>query len=159
RLAVSLLEKRGHHVVMVGNGREAVAAFDGGRYDAVLMDVQMPEMDGFEAAGAIRTREAARGTHTPIVAMTAHALKGDRERCLSAGMDAYVSKPLRPDELFRVLEGLMPAAADVDHAAAAPDAPPPFDLPEALERVDGDMNLMSELARLFLSECAERMAE
>jgi CheY-like chemotaxis protein len=159
RLAVSLLEKRGHRVVVVGNGREAVAAFDGARYDAVLMDVQMPEMDGFEAAAAIRTREAAGGAHTPIVAMTAHALKGDRERCLSAGMDAYVSKPLRPDELFRVLEGLMPATADADHAAVAPEARPPFDLAEALERVDGDMNLMNELGGLFLSECPERMAE
>jgi CheY-like chemotaxis protein len=160
RLAVSLLEKRGHHVVVVSNGREAVAAFDGGRYDAILMDVQMPEMDGFEAAATIRTREAATGTHTPIVAMTAHALKGDRERCLSAGMDAYVSKPLRPDELFRVLDGRVPAAADVVPAPEWPGAQRmAFNLAEALERVDGDMKLMNELGGLFLSECPQRMAE
>ncbi len=117
RLAVSLLEKRGHQVVVAGNGREALAALDGRRFDAVLMDVQMPEMDGFEATAAIRAREAATGAHTPIIAMTAHALKGDRERCLAAGMDGYVSKPLRSRELFEVLEGLVPAAAD---AAAGP---------------------------------------
>jgi CheY-like chemotaxis protein len=160
RLAISLLEKRGHHVEVVGNGREAVAAFDGRRYDAILMDVQMPEMDGFEAAATIRTREAASGTHVPIVAMTAHALKGDRERCLASGMDAYVSKPLCQDELFRVLEGLAPATADVVRAAADPKAQPAaFDLAEALERVDGDLNLMNELGGLFLSECPQQMAE
>ena len=89
---------------MVGNGREALAALDGQSFDAVLMDVQMPEMDGFEATAAIRAREPATGVHIPIIAMTAHAMKGDRERCLAAGMDAYVSKPLRPQELFEVLE-------------------------------------------------------
>ena len=111
RLAVSLLEKRGHRVVVAGNGREALAALDDGPFDAVLMDVQMPEMDGFEATAAIRAREAATGAILPIVAMTAHALKGDRERCLEAGMDAYISKPLRPQELFDLLDGLVPAAA------------------------------------------------
>ena len=124
KLAVSLLEKRGHQVVVVGNGREALAALDRQSFDAVLMDVQMPEMDGFEATAAIRAREAATGGHTPIIAMTAHAMKGDRERCLAAGMDGYVSKPLRPEELFEVLEGLVPAAAaDPAPPAAAPSGP------------------------------------
>ena len=122
RLAVSVLEKRGHQVVVVGNGREALAALDGQSFDAVLMDVQMPEMDGFEATAAIRARESATGVHTPIIAMTAHAMKGDRERCLAEGMDAYVSKPLRPQELFEVLERLAPATA-ADPAAAESAAP------------------------------------
>jgi CheY-like chemotaxis protein len=158
RLAVSLLQKRGHQVVVVGNGREAVAAIEERPFDAVLMDVQMPEMDGFEAAAAIRVHEAAKGTHTPIVAMTAHALKGDRERCLAAGMDAYVAKPLQPQELFGVLAGLVPA--DLEPAPAGPEPQPAaFDLAAALERVDGDIELMCELGGLFLSECPQRMAE
>jgi CheY-like chemotaxis protein len=165
RLAVSLLEKRGHQVVVVGNGREALAALEGGRFDAVLMDVQMPEMDGFEATAAIRAREAATGTHTPIIAMTAHALKGDRDRCLEAGMDTYVSKPLRSHELFEVLEGLVPAvaaeaAAEPGSAPAEPQAlPAAFDMALALERVDGDVELLKELAGLFLDDCPRRMEE
>ena len=119
----------------------------------------MPEMDGFEATAAIRARETATGGHIPIIAMTAHAMKGDRERCLAAGMDGYVSKPLRPQELFEVLERLAPATA-ADPAAAEPAAPPPaFDLAAALDRVDGDVELMKELAGLFLDECPQRMAE
>jgi CheY-like chemotaxis protein len=160
RLAVSLLEKRGHQVVVVGNGQDAVAALGEGRFDAVLMDVQMPDMDGFEAAVAIRARDAVTGGHTTIVAMTAHALKGDRERCLAAGMDAYISKPLRPHELFEVLEGLVPRAGSSGLATAAPAAEPAvLDMATVLERMDGDVELLKELAGLFLSECPQRMAE
>ena len=145
---------------MAGNGREALAALDDGPFDAVLMDVQMPEMDGFEATAAIRARESATGAHTPIVAMTAHALKGDRERCLEAGMDAYVSKPLRPQELFDVLARLVPAAGERRPAPAGPEPPPAaFDMATALERVDGDLELMTELAGLFLGECPQRMED
>jgi CheY-like chemotaxis protein len=158
RLAVGLLQKRGHQVAVVGNGREAVRAMEEGRFDAVLMDVQMPEMDGFLAAAAIRAHEATTGTYTPIVAMTAHALKGDRERCLAAGMDAYLAKPLQPQELFGVVESLVPAG--LGPAPAAPEAQPvAFDLAAALERVDGDIELMNELGGLFLSECPQRMAD
>ncbi|AMV38421.1 response regulator [Planctomyces sp. SH-PL62] len=161
RLAVSLLEKRGHQVRVVGNGREALAALEGQSFDAVLMDVQMPEMDGFEATAAIRSRESASGGHTPIIAMTAHAMKGDRERCLAEGMDAYVAKPLRPQELFEVLEHLNLAAAAAAESAAVESAPPPpaFDLAAALGRLDGDVELMRELAGLFLDECPRRMTE
>jgi len=106
-LALRLLEKRGYIVSVAGNGREALAALEKEDFDIVLMDVQMPEMDGFEATAAIRERERSRGRHTPIVAMTAHALKGDEERCLSAGMDAYVSKPIRTNELFATIERLL----------------------------------------------------
>jgi len=102
-----LLEKRGYSIVVVGDGRAAVAALEQGTFDIVLMDVQMPDMDGFAATAIIREREQESGRHIPIVAMTAHALKGDPERCLAEGMDAYVSKPIRTDELFGTLERLL----------------------------------------------------
>jgi PAS domain S-box-containing protein len=156
RLAVSLLEKRGHQVVVVGNGREAIAALDAQPFDAVLLDVQMPEMDGFEATAAIRAHEAGTGAHTWIIAMTAHALKGDKERCLAAGMDAYLTKPLRPQELYEVVEGFTPVALSAAARAAGPVA---LDVNAALERVDGDLELLKELAGLFLRECPRRMAE
>jgi len=103
-LAARLLEKRGHTVVPVGNGREALEAVEKQSYDLILMDVQMPEMDGFEATAAIRALESGTGRRIPIVAMTAHALKGDRERCLAAGMDDYISKPIRAQELLDVIQ-------------------------------------------------------
>ncbi|MBM4089314.1 MAG: response regulator [Planctomycetes bacterium] len=106
KLAVCLLEKRGHAVVVADNGREALAAFERQTFDVVLMDVQMPEMDGLEATAAIRAQEKSTGRHVPIIAMTAAAMKGDREKCLEAGMDHYVSKPLRPDELYEIVERL-----------------------------------------------------
>ena len=106
KLAVRLLEREGHRVTVVNNGRQAVEAVEKGSYDFVLMDVQMPEMDGLQATAAIRERESMTGGHVPIVAMTAHALKGDREKCLMAGMDAYVSKPFKPGDLFEVISNL-----------------------------------------------------
>ena len=106
RLAARLLEKRGHSVTIADNGRAAVQAFEREPYDLVLMDVQMPEMDGFEATAAIRDKERAVGGHIPIVALTANAMKGDSERCLNSGMDAYLAKPLRPRELYDLIEML-----------------------------------------------------
>ncbi len=103
-LAVRLLEKRGFMVTAAVNGREAVAEFEKQSYDLVLMDVQMPEMDGFEATAAIRAKEMLSGKHIPIMAMTAHALKGDEERCIAAGMDGYISKPIRTNEMFTAIE-------------------------------------------------------
>jgi CheY-like chemotaxis protein len=105
-LASRLLEKHGHSVVVASNGRKALEALEKQKFDLVVMDVSMPEMDGYEAVAAIRRKEGATGSHIPIVAMTAHAMKGDRERCLAAGMDAYVSKPLRASELFEVIKTL-----------------------------------------------------
>jgi CheY-like chemotaxis protein len=109
-LARRLLEKRGHAVVLAATGREALDELRQTTFDLVLMDVQMPEMDGFEATAAIRRLETGTGRHVPIVAMTAHAMKGDRERCLEAGMDDYVSKPMQTHELFFVIEKLVPSA-------------------------------------------------
>src|ERR1700737_4282328 len=103
-LAVRLLEKRGYSVTVAPDGRAAVEAFQTGGFELVLMDIQMPGMDGFEATVAIREREKLTGAHIPIVAMTAHALVGDQERCLASGMDGYVSKPIRTSELFAVIE-------------------------------------------------------
>jgi two-component system, sensor histidine kinase and response regulator len=104
RLVVRLLEKRGHHVVVAGNGREALEVLGKESFDLVLMDVQMPEMDGMEATTAIREKEKGSGFHQRIIALTAHAMKGDRERCLAAGMDGYLTKPIRTPELDQILE-------------------------------------------------------
>jgi signal transduction histidine kinase/DNA-binding response OmpR family regulator len=104
RLATRLLEKRGHTITSVSNGREALQALEQGRFDVVLMDVQMPVMDGWMATQAIRERERGTREHIPILALTAHAMKHDQEQCLAAGMDAYLSKPFQPAELYRVVE-------------------------------------------------------
>jgi signal transduction histidine kinase/CheY-like chemotaxis protein len=109
RVARALLEKRGHTVSVAGNGREAVRLTEEQDFDLVLMDVQMPEMDGLEATAVLRAREAGGGRRLAIVAMTAHAMKGDAERCLEAGMDAYVSKPIKPDVLFAAIQKICPA--------------------------------------------------
>ena len=104
KLAARLLEKKGHRVTVTGNGIEALAALDREEFDIVFMDVQMPEMDGFEATAAIRKRERGTGLRQPVIAMTAHAMQGDRERCLEAGMDDYISKPVNNRQLIELLE-------------------------------------------------------
>ena len=106
-LAVRLVEKQGHSVVAVSSGRRAVETLESGHFDLVLMDVQMPEMDGIEATNVIRQKEQQRGAHIPIIAMTAHAMQGDRERCLQAGMDAYVAKPINTKDLFAAIENVI----------------------------------------------------
>ena len=122
KVAVKILEKRGHRVTVVVNGREALAALQEDVFDLVLMDIQMPEMDGFEATTAIRESERGTHKHQPIVAMTAHAMKGDDQRCLDAGMDGYLAKPIRSEEIYKLLDGLpgnpLPAEpAHPDHIA------------------------------------------
>jgi signal transduction histidine kinase/DNA-binding response OmpR family regulator len=104
RLVTRLLEKRGHRVAVAANGREALEALEKDSFDLVFMDVQMPEMDGLEATAALREKEKGSGIHQPVIALTAHAMKGDRERCLAAGMDGYLAKPIRPQELDDILE-------------------------------------------------------
>jgi CheY-like chemotaxis protein len=103
-LAVKLLTKRGHSVTLANNGREALDAMERDTFDVVLMDVQMPQMSGMEATAVIRLREQESGTHQRIVAMTAHAMSGDRERFVAAGMDDYLSKPFDPHQLFALVE-------------------------------------------------------
>ncbi len=104
KLAATILQNAGHQVVVAANGRVGVEAWETQSFDVVLMDVQMPEMDGIEATHVIRRQERESGQHVPIIALTAHALKGDRERCLQAGMDAYIAKPLRARSLLEVIE-------------------------------------------------------
>jgi PAS domain S-box-containing protein len=146
RLAVRLLEKRGHCVVVAGNGREAVDALERAPFDLVLMDLEMPEMSGFEATACIRRREAGTGRHIPILALTAHAMKGDRERCLQAGMDGYVAKPIQAGELYREIAELLPSAP-------ADEGTPVLDRAAALEQVGGDADLLRELTAVFLQDC------
>ncbi len=112
KLVLRLLEKRGYIVLVVKNGRDALAAVDQYAFDVVLMDVQMPEMDGFEATAAIRARDNGSGTRLPIIALTAHAMKGDEERCLAAGMDDYVSKPIQVEKLFATIDRVLAAASE-----------------------------------------------
>ena len=126
RLAVRLLEKRGHLVTVTSNGREALEAIDKGRFDLVLMDIQMPEMDGFEAAAAIRARESITGAHLPIIAMTAHAMSGDRELCLKAGMDGYISKPIQTKELYQALVDISVAPSRTSTASSCGDLTEPL---------------------------------
>jgi CheY-like chemotaxis protein len=104
RLVQRILEKRGHIVVLAGNGREALESLRKETFDLVLMDVQMPDIDGLEAARVIRESEKVTGMHVPIVALTAHAMKGDQDKCLAAGMDGYLSKPVHAADLLRTIE-------------------------------------------------------
>jgi PAS domain S-box-containing protein len=117
RLAVALLQKHGHHVTVANDGLEAVATLESQAFDLVLMDVQMPEMDGYEATAKIRQRERQTGRHIPIVAMTAHAMKGDRESCLAAGMDGYVAKPIRAQQVFEAIAAALRRQADSPNTA------------------------------------------
>jgi len=146
-LTVRILSKRGHTVTAVENGKLAVQAVEAQNFDVVLMDVQMPEMDGFEATAMIRQNEQASGRHLPIIAMTAHAMKGDRESCLAAGMDGYISKPIRAQELLEVTESFAGTSGPTRGVDYQVDSV--LDRKTALERVDGDAALLADLAKLF----------
>ena len=161
RVAVRMLEKRGHSVVVAENGKRAVEALERGSFDLILMDVQMPEMSGLEATAAIRDQERLTGAHVPIVGVTAHAMKGDRERCLEAGMDEYLSKPLRPPELFDALDRMRPGSAGAERAAAGDASPadPPLDLRALLAEVGGDAQLFAEVADLFAQDGPRRLSD
>jgi two-component system sensor histidine kinase/response regulator len=112
KIASRFLEKEGHRVTLASNGRQALAAIERENFDVVLMDVQMPEMDGFEATAAIRAQERDTGKRLPILAMTAHAMAGDRERCLAAGMDGYIAKPISASALIELLQQFSDAAQE-----------------------------------------------
>ena len=155
RLAASLLERRGHKVTIAANGRDALTALAAQPFDVVLMDVQMPEMGGFEATAAIRALEIeSKAARRPIIAMTAHAMKGDRERCLAAGMDEYLTKPLDPRQLCALVEQM---------AGDAPSGNPRGELPtipmEVLARVGGDRELLAEISLLFVDDAPRHLTK
>jgi CheY-like chemotaxis protein/HPt (histidine-containing phosphotransfer) domain-containing protein len=157
RLASRLLEKQGHTVTLASSGKEVLKILgvkgqesgsqESVAFDVILMDVQMPDMGGFEATGLIRQHEEEMGRHTPIIAMTAHALKGDRERCLMAGMDDYVSKPIRSEELYAAV------ARATARMQSPSDLPEDADQAEMLRQVAGDVKLFREMVQLFLDTC------
>jgi two-component system sensor histidine kinase/response regulator len=161
QLVTALLGKRGHAVVTVVNGREAVAAVAEGGFDLVLMDVQMPEMDGLEATATIRKAEKESGAHVPIVALTAHAMKGDREACLTAGMDEYLSKPVNATELFALIESVTGRATirTPHRPIASARFESAFDLEGTLARVEGDRLLLNELMQIFRADVPRALAE
>jgi len=153
KLIVRLLEKRGHMVESAGDGRHVLRSLERKPFDLILMDIQMPDMDGLEATAAIRERETATAEHIPIVAMTAHAMKGDRERCLDAGMDAYVSKPVRAGELFETIERVMPASARSGLGMPLEgDSSEVIDWNGAFKHFEGDVELLKEIAGIFLED-------
>jgi two-component system, sensor histidine kinase and response regulator len=151
RVATGVLTKRGHDVRVTSNGHEALAALEQDTFDLVLMDVQMPEMNGYEATALIRAREQLTGRHVRVIAMTAHAMTGDRERCLAAGMDGYLSKPVDRLQLS--------AAVEHDDAGGRATAgePAPIDL-DALRGRTADHGAMIDTIRLFLEDCPDAMA-
>ncbi len=162
KVVTKLMEKQGFTAIVTENGREALDALLREQVDVVLMDIQMPIMDGFEAIRAIRTMERISGGHLPIVALTAHAMKGDRERCLAAGADDYVSKPIRIADLLAAIHRARMGAPSPNPVAPphlAVRAPGSFDLAGALERVEGDRDLLDEIARMFADECPNNLQE
>jgi CheY-like chemotaxis protein/HPt (histidine-containing phosphotransfer) domain-containing protein len=159
KLAVRVLEKQGHTVVVANNGKEALHAFSEQSFDLILMDVQMPEMGGYEATAAIREREKSKGTRIPIIAVTAHAMKSDRERCLAAGMDGYISKPIRTDQLVQTIAGLLPLSVEkkAGDAGAPGGGITVINTSDILSRFDGDLNRIKEVAALFLDDSEKLM--
>jgi CheY-like chemotaxis protein len=153
KLAIRLLEKAGHRVTLACNGREAVAIWEKAGspgFDVLLMDIQMPEMDGMEATAAIREREKASGRHAPIIAMTANAMRGDKEKYLAGGMDGYVSKPIQPSNLFAELDRCV-GSPERSAAMVEPTQGPreKIDRASLLQRVEGDQELLAEMIHLF----------
>ena len=179
RLAQAILERLGHRVTHAKTGREVIELWEKEAFDLILMDIQMPEMGGVEATAIIRERERGRGGHIPIVAMTAHAMAGDRERFLAAGMDEYVSKPISQERLREVVRNLgAPAAADdrvrppddarePEQTERAPMTTPesedpgglPFNRDALLARVESDLDLLRTLVSVFKADRPQRMAE
>src|SRR5712691_3873659 len=155
RVALHTLEKQGHTVVVVGDGQAALTALAQAPFDLVLMDIQMPVLDGLAATAAIRAQEQTQGTHVPIIAMTAHAMRGDRERCLAAGMDGYVTKPLKATDLAAAIAQLRPAVSSPETRIVTPLV----DISAALQGVEGDQDLLVDLFEAFQQDYPKQLAE
>jgi CheY-like chemotaxis protein len=169
RLATHILERLGHEVTHAGTGREVLELLETGDFDLILMDIQMPELGGVEATQRIRARESREGGHIPIVAMTAHAMTGDRERFLAAGMDEYISKPISQERLREVVRslgrqpdgavtgesdpsGISPTTEDASVSPPFADGPPTIDREGLLARVESDLELLSTLVGVFRAD-------
>jgi len=162
-VATKCVERLGHTVEAVGDGREALEAWQGGHFDAVLMDCQMPAMDGYQATAEIRRLEQEAGPRTPIIALTAHAMAGDRKRCLAAGMDDYVAKPLRSEELVDALARVVkdnptPNLQGSTTTEDVMDVATPMDLSHLRELVGGDEEVMGEILDLFMEDAPRQIA-
>ena len=161
KVAMRILEKGGHRIDAVANGREALEALNRVEYDIVLMDIQMPEMDGYAATQEMRNPQSA-VRNIPVIAMTAHAMKGDREKCLAAGMDDYISKPVKPKELMEIVQRW--AGKQVLHPLMENDKPSapissPVDMKHLEEITGGDSEFEREIAELFLKDTGEHLSE
>jgi two-component system, sensor histidine kinase and response regulator len=159
KLAVHVLEKDGHSVVAAENGEIALGVLESSTFDLILMDVQMPKMDGIEATRAIREKERVSGAHVPIIALTAHAMAGDRERCLQAGMDGYLIKPIRPATLLEAIQRLQVVSPARPAQAPETGGAPALDREALLERVNGDHELLSEVTAMLLRDAPKLIAE
>ena len=164
-VAVHLLERRGHSVIVAENGRHALTALERHKFDLVLMDVQMPEMGGLEATQLIREKEKSTGEHLPIVAMTAHAMQGDRERCIAAGMDGYLSKPIDPKSFLQTVEGISQHLAESQTPVHEPEAREEsadgrsaLDAQALLQRFSGNRKLLRSIVKTFRADCPRMMA-
>jgi CheY-like chemotaxis protein len=171
-VTVQMLEKRGHTVTVAQDGREALVAYDRQEFDLVLMDVQMPEMDGLETTGRLRQKQKATGRYVPILALTAYAMQDDLRRCLEAGMDGHLAKPISAKELYQTIDDVVQLDSTLgpneransntqakQEAAESPQAAEAFDLDAALARVDGDAQFLRKLADMFLEKCPQTLAQ
>jgi signal transduction histidine kinase/DNA-binding response OmpR family regulator len=170
-LAVRMLENYGHTITVAGNGKEALTLFEKKSFDLILMDVQMPEMNGLEATAAIRRLESQKKTHIPIMAMTARAMKGDKEECLAAGMDAYLSKPINFEKLFGAIERLLPGnQLENEPVISRPDkegqgdpslSPKPaiINTVTLLAQVGGDIKFLSKVVDVFFETCPHHLSQ
>jgi CheY-like chemotaxis protein/HPt (histidine-containing phosphotransfer) domain-containing protein len=169
-----MLERQGHQVQAVCNGHEVLGALASGPpFDVVLMDVQMPDMDGLETTALLRRQEAGSGRHVPVIALTAHAMQGDRERCLAAGMDGYVTKPITGATLARAIANVLgrPAAVpppedrvqEDETPGPGPveltDEAPAIDIATLLRRLGGNRELLTQVLQMFRTDCSRRMNE
>ncbi|HRX82532.1 MAG TPA: response regulator, partial [Pirellulaceae bacterium] len=161
---VGFLERAGHQVVLAENGEVAIRNWEKQTFDVILMDVQMPVMDGLAATTVIRQRESTLGKRTPIIAMTAAAMKGDKERCLAVGMDDYVSKPIAPAALFATIAKYVGESSEYEPEANltqgfANDQRDVVDFDVALTQVPGGIDVLRDLARIFLMECPKLLKD